>query len=480
MSKREKKEKLSSPEASQEKLGGGMILSYGGAAVTANISNNLRSTYHMSFLSDVVKLDVGFVGGFTTILSIWNALIKPIVGTIIDRTNTSMGRYRPWILIGSILYSILGVLLFIIPTGMSKATLATFYIVVLFIYYAAQTFFVMPWQAFNATLSRDSHQRNRILVARQVGGYAASFAVALVLMNIIESFPEESTGWAIVGIGVGIISLLCGLQFFFTTKNYDVPVSAETAKKEKRSIIGQIKLAVKNRALVTSSLALGLIYLTSMITSTSSMYFYRGVLGSTDPVSLIAIANMLACFVVVPFIPKILKKISKTKLIVIFVFVDAITIPYNIFMRHIFLANDYVVSNLALYSYVGVYTLSTVGFILAQTGANALAVDVTDYTEWKFGTVDAGFVTSVTSMVRNLLGGLSTGIVGALLAMVNYTGYDALTYEIKSMIINIQIFPKAVIVVLVLVLVGLYPIKGEFEKKMRADLSERREAAANA
>lgn len=127
-----------------EKLSNADIVSYGFGGVTASTYDKFKQFYHMNFLSDVVGVPIGVVGKWSTIMTIWDAINDLIIGSLADRTRSRLGKYRPWLYIGSILLAIVGVMMFSIPSGLDIQSLTVYYIVILFAFSIVQTFFTIP------------------------------------------------------------------------------------------------------------------------------------------------------------------------------------------------------------------------------------------------------------------------------------------------------------------------------------------------
>ena len=103
----------------------------------------------------------------------------------------------------------------------------------------------------------------------------------------------------------------------------------------------------------------------------------------------------------------------------------------------------------------------------------AMVPDCTDYTEYKFGTVQAGFVNAVITFMRKFCSSFSTMIVGVALAAVDYK-YGEVTQAVIDTIINLKIIYPIVLLVISIILLKLYPITPAFARQMRVELKERR------
>ena len=54
------------------------------------------------FYTDIYGLSPALAGVIMFVGSIWDALMDPIVGIISDRTNSRWGKFRPYLLFGSV------------------------------------------------------------------------------------------------------------------------------------------------------------------------------------------------------------------------------------------------------------------------------------------------------------------------------------------------------------------------------------------
>ena len=76
---------------------------------------SLVSMYLLVHLTDVVGFSDGglfAIGIMLTLFGIFDAVIDPFVGAIVDSTKTKWGKFKPWILIGMIGTGVLTVLMF--------------------------------------------------------------------------------------------------------------------------------------------------------------------------------------------------------------------------------------------------------------------------------------------------------------------------------------------------------------------------------
>ena len=417
-----KKETSQSPGSAQDrKMSKGELISYGLGGVASTMPSQFKTSYAMNFMSDVAGLHVGAVGVLNTLLIIWDAINDPIIGGIADRTNTKrFGKYRPHMIMGVLLWAVIMVMLFTVPS-LPETGMWIYYIIALLLYSVFYTQFTVPWQALNSAMTRDPQERNLMLTCRQYGGFIAGAVVGIITMPIVERSANPKTGWLIsVGI-VCIVMVITGLCAANGAKRVDYYNSLPTP--EKVHLKRQLHLITKNRAVICAALLLGTVTLVNTTSSAISLYYLRCVVENVALKSIFSIVSLLISLIFIPMMPAVLKKVGKIK-----------TVLYG----------------------MALIVLPAIWLMIRRESMSDLKV------------VASSFCSS-----------FSTTIVGVALAAVGYSA-DSVSQEVIDMIINIKIIYPFILLIVTGLILHFYPITPEFARKMRAELKERRTAAATA
>lgn len=446
------------------KMSKGELVSYGLGGVASTMPSQFKTAYAMNFMSDVAGLHVGAVGILNTLLIIWDAINDPIIGGIADRTNTKRwGKCRPHMIMGILLWVVIMVMLFTVP-DLPETGMWIYYIVALLLYSVFYTQFTVPWQALNSAMTRDPQERNLMLTCRQYGGFIAGAVVGVITIPIVQKSADPRTGWLIsVGI-VCVTMIITGLCAANGAKRVDYYNSLPTP--EKIHFKSQIGLVIHNRAVICAALLLGAVTLVNTMSSALSLYYLRCVVENMGLKAVFSLVSLGISLVVIPMMPAMLRKFGKIKTVFIGMFVILLQSIWLLVRREF--ATDLEV--------IGMGFVGNLGFVFANVAVLAMIPDCTDYTEWKFGTAQAGFINATITFMKKFCSSFSTMIVGVALASVGYSASET-SQEVIDMIVNLKIAYPIVLMIVTVILVKLYPITPAFAKTMRAELKQRREAA---
>lgn len=446
------------------KMSKGELVSYGLGGVASTMPSQFKTAYAMNFMSDVAGLHVGAVGILNTLLIIWDAINDPIIGGIADRTNTKRwGKYRPHMIMGILLWAVIMVMLFTVP-DLPETGMWIYYIVALLLYSVFYTQFTVPWQALNSAMTRDPQERNLMLTCRQYGGFIAGAVVGVITIPIVQKSADPRTGWLIsVGI-VCVTMIITGLCAANGAKRVDYYNSLPTP--EKIHFKSQIGLVIHNRAVICAALLLGAVTLVNTMSSALSLYYLRCVVENMGLKAVFSLVSLGISLVVIPMMPAMLRKFGKIKTVFIGMFVILLQSIWLLVRREY--ATDLEV--------IGMGFVGSLGFVFANVAVLPMIPDCTDYTEWKFGTAQAGFINATITFMKKFCSSFSTMIVGVALASVGYSASET-SQEVIDMIVNLKIAYPIVLMIVTVILVKLYPITPAFAKTMRAELKQRREAA---
>ena len=445
----------------------------------ALLLNAVLATYLNVYYTDVLKLTHVWGGAFLVVFPIISKIIDAItnvaMGYIIDRTHTSQGKARPWLLLSAPLLAITGVLLFTVPAA--SETVQVIWVMVSYnlFYSFAYTIFNMSHNLMVPLSTRNTTQRGGLSVFNQIATIMMSgILVALVFpMVIMPKIGVDKAKWITLMSVLSILTLpLTLLEYYFTKERV-------TLEEQDAAGVQQIAFAKQLKAIFTDKYML-LIYayfliytMGSSIKNLSLVYFCNYVLGSYNDgvtqtmLSVIGGIPMgLGIFAVWPLAKKFGKR--------------------NVTLAGFIL---YAIGGAVCWMFPTHMTLMLVGQFIKNIGGlpcayvfMALFADVLDHLEWKTGFRADGVAMSVYNIIAVAMVGICTGVFNGLLGSAGYVAPEiingatvaaAQTETVKGVItfgfVGLEVFTGIILAVLLVFL----NVEKDIEQK-QAEIKERR------
>ncbi len=188
-----------------------------------NVYFVLILSYVAQFGSSVLKLGM-FASIMVTVMRIADAVTDPIIGALMDRTSTKIGKFRPFMIIGSVIMALSVIALYCLLPLVPESQMAWRYILftlVYFIWVIGYTFQTSCTRAGQTVLTNDPSQRPLFTIFNTIGSLAGmgimQFMIPLVKKNfdVVVDGVVVTSGYAdpalyriITPIGIAISVLL--------------------------------------------------------------------------------------------------------------------------------------------------------------------------------------------------------------------------------------------------------------------------------
>ena len=199
-----------------------MLFAFGAPAVGAGYMYLLLALYVMKFSTDVLLIAPAIMGLIFSVSRIWDAISDPLVGYLSDRTTTSLGRRRTWILFSFVPIAIGFYAVFAPPVSLSGDALTWWMAASIIGFYSAMTIFFVPHMALGAELSNDYHERSRLFGLRHAFytvGSILSLGTMQLLLNEefreggdVRAMAEEYALYAIIAMSVLVLYAVVNLR----------------------------------------------------------------------------------------------------------------------------------------------------------------------------------------------------------------------------------------------------------------------------
>lgn len=147
----------------------------------------LVNLYIMKFATDVLLIAPAVMGLIFGLSRIWDAVSDPLAGYYSDKTNSRLGRRRPWMLASIIPISLSFWMICAPPESLSEYQMIIWMGIAVIAFYSAQTIFIVPHMSLGAELSTSYHERNKVFAGRHAGWIAGYILALLTMYWLIEA-----------------------------------------------------------------------------------------------------------------------------------------------------------------------------------------------------------------------------------------------------------------------------------------------------
>lgn len=379
---------------------------YGCGAGGGNVMSTLLATFLTAYYTDTAGIAAAAVGTMFVICRLLDGITDLAMGGVVDKTNTKLGKARPWLIVSAPLMCIGIILILSVPQGWSEAMKLVYaYLTYIFLNCIVYTIFGVAHAALLARMTRDFKDRNTTSTISSI----LNNAVGLVVGTMI-TWLQLHFGWTVTGVILGVIAgVLILIPGVFCTET--VGMEHETAKKkESIPMREQLPAALKNRYFWLALLIGVFTLLVNANAIGAQIYYCNVVLG--EPMFMMQLMSMgqLPGIIILFFMPYFVNKFSKRA------FMTAGGVLMVIGFALVGIADTN-------------HTLLLLGTIIRSIGIGpmfagvyAFVADAADYGEWKYGVRSEGLMACSQSIGSKIGIGFGSALTAWILAAVGYVG----------------------------------------------------------
>ena len=376
-------------------------ISYGAGAFGKDLVYAIVATFFMFYLTDICKVSPVFVGNLFLAARLFDAVNDPVMGLVVDNTRTRWGRFRPWILLGTILNAIVLVFLFLNP-GLSGSRQLT---------YIAVTYFL--WGVTIPALTDDEKERDTISVIPRIFASVAWMLVGYFGLPLVKAFGggDQAAGFTRLSGVIAGIFCLCSLITFFFVKDR---AGAAPERKNTTSLKEMVRILARNDQVIVVLILSLLFNLSFQLSNGFAVFYFKYAVGIPEMVSVYLLAAGIAQLGGLFGYPFFAAQAGRKT-----VFAVSALFPvagFSVLLLGVFPSNASLLWG-AVFLTGGIINF---GIGLSLGILTVMLADVVDYGEFKLGTRNESILFSTQTFVVKLAGALSGFLTGAGLSLVGF------------------------------------------------------------
>ena len=266
-------------------LSGGAKLSYALGAVGKDMVYMLSASYVLYYVQDLLGVSAIAMGIILMAARVFDAFNDPIMGVIVAKTKTRWGKFRPWLLIGTVTNALILFLMFAAPPTLKGSGLVAYAAIFYILWGVTYTMMDIPYWSMIPAFTQGGKEREGLTtLARTCAGVGSAIItiVTMIVVPMLGKMIGGVEGNAAEIIGFKYFSLIvAGLFVLFTVLMCINIKERSTVEMETVSVGQMFKALVQNDQAMTVTIAIVLINTAVYITSNLVIYFFKYDFGGT-------------------------------------------------------------------------------------------------------------------------------------------------------------------------------------------------------
>ncbi len=437
--------------------------------------------YKERYIYDVVNIDFNLLAIQNVVSTAWDSVNDTFIGVLVDKTRTRWGKFRPYVILGEVPLTILGMWYWLIPflfpdTPGDYLPKWIFYFAMSIITETATTFTAVAKTGYLSTITPEPLERSRLIATANVASHLVEdlpkqlFGIIYDLVankKLVIKLPRLFAGFGIV---CAAISAAFALYFVMNSRER----VSQSIKQP--SVKHCFKAIVRNKPMLCYLLSS---FLSGFSIGKSRTNFYIDVLGSVTWKTIVGIPAFPVKFISYSFVEPLRKRFSTKAL---WILEDAWTdmLWLTVFgigsIKGNFQKKAVILPIMAIEEIFEMCVYGLRRVIPAEIKNEAL-----DYSEWKHGYRSEAMTGVSMDLISKLQSAVMSGINNVVMGKIGYiqgkeigTQTDKTKWWIFALGTGIPIISSC----LGIIPKFFYPLSAENRNKMYEELSERRIAMA--
>ncbi|MFA5688138.1 MAG: MFS transporter [Kiritimatiellales bacterium] len=408
------------------------------------------------FYTDVFGITPAALGTMLIFTRTWDWINDPIMGAIADRTNTRMGKFRPWLLWMILPYMTLGILTFT-TFNLSPVMKIVYAYVTYTLLTMVYTAINVPYGALMGVMTAKSDERTVLASFRFVGANSGVFTVTLLLPYLVKTLGQGNDRFGYSGTAA-VLAVMSGVLFFITFKTSTERIRPVEKKYQPlRKELAELSRNGPWLLVITLSI---LTVLGQAIRATTTLHYFKYVSGREEWGTRLLLYNSITAVAAVLLSKWICSAIGdKKRTYITLNLLFAALLAWFYFIP----ADSFklMVANQILMAFIAAPMMPLFWSMIADTA---------DYGAIKFGHRSTGIIFSAGTASQKIGWSIGPAVAMWILGTAGYVANANQTPETVHTLRLLMSFVPAAFALLTALTTCFYKIDGEMEKEIESSL----------
>ncbi len=458
-------------------------IAFGIGAVGKDMVYMLSASYVLYYYQDLLGVNAVAMGIILMAARIFDAFNDPIMGVIVAKTKTKWGKFRPWLLIGTLTDAVVLYLMFAAPPTLSSGGLVAYAAVTYILWGVTYTIMDIPfWSMIPAFTTSGKEREGLSALGRSCAGVGSALITVITVMSVasLGNFFAESSASAkeIERVGFKYFALAVAVLFIvFIVITCITLKEKSTVKMESASVKDMFAALIRNDQAMTTVITIVLVNSAVYITSNLLIYFFKYDLGGEswrgDYTLFSTFGGACQILSMMILFPLLRKKFST--LGIFYISAASAMLGYLILLGLSLLG----VTGVYLFFIPALFVFSAVGMLSVVT--TIFLANSVDYGEVKNFRRDESVIFSMQTFVVKLASGISAFIASLCLSIFAISSdEDAVANIAHSSVVGLRmamtIIPICLLVVAVIIFKRKFVLDDKKLDEITTELEERKKA----
>jgi melibiose permease len=433
-------------------------LSYGLGALGKDFACSIVYIFLMYYYTDVAGVPAAFVGTLFLVARILDAITDPMMGLIVDNTRSRYGKFRPWIVIGTVINSAALMALFSAHEFTGSALLV-FVTLSYLLWGITYTVMDIPFWSMVPALSSSREERERLVVWPRLFASFAWMVMGAYGLAAVASLGSGSEGLGFFQLSGFIVLAFLGsaaIMFFRVKEQVSTTVASERFKL--RDVVELLRNNDQLASLIGCVLSFNV---ATQLVGGFAIYYFSYAIGKPELFPMFALVSGAAEMLGVFLFPWLCRYLPRD---MTWYIASSIAMACSL----VLLIGSVLAPESGVLVAVAGAALKFGGGVANGLGTVMLA-DVVDYGHFKTGKRSESILFSVQTMLVKFAGALSGFLIGAGLSLIGYIPNEEQSdFTVMGLRVMMIALPACFLVISIWVYKSTFRLHGPLYEEVRA------------
>ena len=457
---------------------------YGIGAVGKDMVYMLSASYILYYYQDLLGVEAWIMGVILLIARVFDAFNDPIMGVVVAKTRTKWGKFRPWLMIGTLTNAVILYLMFACPPSLKGSGLVAYAAIFYIVWGMTYTMMDIPYWSMVPSLTESGKERENLsALARSCAGVGSSLIVIVTMLAVTalgKMFGNDGMSEnAIEVVGFKWFALIVAVLFVIFTVILCLAVKENpTTDMKTASVKDMFRALIQNDQAMTVVVAIVLVNTAIYMTSNLLIYFFKYDLGGESWKGDYTLFNtfggamqIVAMMILFPLLRKFFNTVK-----MYYVSVGSAIFGYLVLLALSILG----INNVFVFFVPGFFIFAAVG--LLNVLVTVFLANTVDYGELKNDRRDESVIFSMQTFVVKLASGISALMASLCLQIFNISKDEEALATVGSgsvmgLRMTMTLIPIAGLIVAYIVFSKKFTLSDERVKEISTELKARKSAA---